>query len=554
MSRGWMSWRPRYRAFRVAAAAAVATVVVGSLAWIVTADSEDSAKYGGAAALLVAVVTLGFEIVTFLRQPEGVRPSIEELADDLAATVEDQWFDEAAARRLRDPHVLPLGWSLTERNVSDSLESITSVPSGGRVTAARFTGRIGDNFDEAIGQLAESFGSVPNRRLVVIGEPGAGKTVLALLLTLGLLRSRGRGEPVPVLLPASSWDPVTEPFDTWIARTLATSFYSGRADAVDRLLKRQLVLPIVDGLDEISENSRRVAIREINDSLYQGRAIVVTCRAVEYQDLVNGGAPRLRGASVVEVTPLSGNDVVAYLKAVQWPQGVSWAEVYALLQARSDSPLRAAMSTPLMVSMARMVFERLGGDPGELANEQRFSSRHAIEDHVTGLVIDAAYAPGTTRTRRGRWDSVKAKRWLAFLAQYLHQHRERELAWWSMSQRLLGAWVGLAIGVITGIAFMIVASVWLAIANQTDPGWSIYFGYIVPIGVVTVSNWHHDDRPSRLRDSGPEHGHLVRRDRPSPGSALVRQRRIVRPASIRFLGRFPHHGHPGGALSDHGRH
>jgi hypothetical protein len=41
---------------------------------------------------------------------------------------------------------------------------------------------------------------------VVLGEPAAGKSVVALLLTLGLLPD----EPVPVLLTVSSWNPHQE--------------------------------------------------------------------------------------------------------------------------------------------------------------------------------------------------------------------------------------------------------------------------------------------------------------------------------------------------------
>ncbi|WP_203934647.1 NACHT and WD40 repeat domain-containing protein [Virgisporangium ochraceum] len=444
-------------------------VAVGSLAWILTADAETSAKVAGAAALLVALLTLGLDIVSFLRQPDRDRPSVQELADDLAEIVRDQWLDEATARRLRDPHVLPLAWSLTTRNVGDSIESITGLAAGGRVTATRFAGRIGDNFEEAVDQLAQSFANLPTRRLVVLGEPGSGKTVLALLLTLGLLKTRTEGAAVPVMLSASTWDPVTERLSEWIARSLATSFYNGRTEVVRRLLGRRMILPIIDGLDEVSEHARRVAIREINDSLDQGSAIVVTCRAVEYQDLVRDGAPRLRGAPVVEVRRLAARDVAAYLGAVTWPPGTSWTSVVDRIESGADSALRAALSTPLIVSMVRMVYERLGGDPAELADEQRFDSRHAIEDHVTGLVIDAAYATAGSDSEPERWKAANARRWLTFLARYMHRYRERDLAWWLMSRRLLGAWVGPTIGVIGGVLLIMAASTWLLLVRNGKP-------------------------------------------------------------------------------------
>ncbi|MEU2718035.1 hypothetical protein [Streptomyces sp. NPDC007205] len=77
---------------------------------------------------------------------------------------------------------------------------------------------------------------MPNGRLVILGEPGSGKSVLAILLTLGLLKDRAPGGPLPVLLPASSWDPVRESLDDWIVRTLALPYYSGRPEIPRTLL------------------------------------------------------------------------------------------------------------------------------------------------------------------------------------------------------------------------------------------------------------------------------------------------------------------------------
>jgi hypothetical protein len=82
-----------------------------------------------------------------------------------------------------------------------------------RVLRMRLDGWLNGRFEEVIAQLAAGYARVPNRRLVVIGEPGSGKTVLAILLTLGLLRVCESGGPVPVLLPVSSWDPVRERLD-----------------------------------------------------------------------------------------------------------------------------------------------------------------------------------------------------------------------------------------------------------------------------------------------------------------------------------------------------
>ncbi|WP_320780864.1 hypothetical protein [Streptomyces sp. CRN 30] len=410
--------------------------------------------------ILLGILALAVAVADYLRGDSGPPLSPAAQADDLARTVEDQWSDEARARRLRDPCVLPLTWTAADPAVQSTAD---------RRVRLRLDGRLNGDFDSMTTQLAEGYRGLPAGRLVAVGEPGSGKTVLAILLALGLLGRRGAGEPVPVLLAASSWDPVSEPLDDWMVRTLADTYYRGRSDTPRALLDHGLLTPILDGLDEIPESARRGAVRAINHALGAERPIVVTCRAVEYGDVIAAGSPTLRRAPVVRVVPLAVADVVTYLRAVDWPDPTTrWDQVYGHLRtAPPDSPVRTALSTPLMVSLARLVHQRLGGSPAELLDLSRFDSRHAVEDHLLDRLIDAAYAPDRLPSGRPtgeppRWDTAEAHRWLTYLAQYLHRHRERDLAWWQMSQRLLSPWSAPVLGLVLGTTLMAVVTVWLS--------------------------------------------------------------------------------------------
>ncbi|GAB3890265.1 hypothetical protein GCM10029964_061500 [Kibdelosporangium lantanae] len=62
---------------------------------------------------------------------------------------------------------------------------------------------IGMPYRDDAGRLddvADLFVHLSSGRLAAAGEPGAGKTVLALRLTLALVERRATGDPVPVLL------------------------------------------------------------------------------------------------------------------------------------------------------------------------------------------------------------------------------------------------------------------------------------------------------------------------------------------------------------------
>lgn len=341
-----------------------AVVSVGAaLVWTTLANGLDEPT--DIVSMVAGVLSFVVSAAALYPRPERLVPDPGALADDLARVVDRQWREEVRARRLREPGVLPLTWSASTRGVSDVTNVVTRA---GRVLRVNLDGRLQGTLEEVTRRLATGYADVPSGRLVLLGEPGAGKTVLAVLLTLGLLDARRDGCPVPVLLSVSSWDPVCQALDDWTVDTLATAYYNGQVDIARTLLDRGLLLPVLDGLDEIPESARRSAIRGINHALGSDRPIVVTCRSAEYEDVIRGGAPVLLQAPVVEMQPVSVADVVAYLDDVVWPKGVDWRPVFKRLRPDPTdplaeawpTPLAEALSTPLMVSLARHNYGRCG--------------------------------------------------------------------------------------------------------------------------------------------------------------------------------------------------
>jgi WD40 repeat protein len=444
--------------------AVFAVALVGWGAWWLTRDLDNSAAWAGVTSLLCGLVQVLLSAADHLRRRERMRPDVDALAENLAQIISEQWLGEVNARQLRDPSVLPLSWS----NVGDG-----TTQSSGRLLRSQPDGRMDGRFDDVLGQLADRYSGIPSRRLVVLGEPGAGKTVLAILLTLGLLRRRSAGAPVPVLLAVSSWDPVRKRLDDWVVDTLADGYYGGQPDIPRRLMEHRLLVPVLDGLDEIPESARRGAVRALNHALGADRPVVVTCRTAEYVELFTDGAPTLRRAPVVRVLRVPADEVVRYLSRVDWPAGTEWEAVYADVRGDPDGPVASAFSTPLMLALARTVYQRLGGDPAELLDRGRFDCRHAVEDNLTDRVIDAAYAPDRlpsgelASADRPRWTAARARAWLTFLAVYLHQHRERDLVWWLLSQRLLSVWIAPAIAIVGGGAIMALVSVTSTIGAES---------------------------------------------------------------------------------------
>jgi NACHT domain len=409
----------------------------------------------GLAGLVVSAWSLRVAILE-LRQPPGVSGDdavrLDRAADALATAVSAQWEAEVGLRALRRPEPLRLRWSTSVRPIGDSPAVVAGTAIVGRVVQLRLHGDL----DE----VAEKFLALPHRRLVVLGEPGAGKTVLAMLLTLSLLERRQRqpDHAVPVLLSLSSWDPTAEHLHAWITRRLGEDYPALASPTYGAAAPQQLVttgriLPVLDGLDELPEPLGATVIREL-DRARADRPLVVTCRSQEYQQAVTAGGGVLAAAAVIELEPVTAAEAAAFLRAAA-PMPARWDQMAAHLHAHPDGELAAALSTPLMVALARTIYITPGRDPSELVDLARAGGQAAVERHLLDGFIPAAYAnpppaPDTPAPRLRRPPNPDlACRWLTLLAVHLRQHHTRDLAWWQLHRlvprRRMGPVVGNAV-------------------------------------------------------------------------------------------------------------
>ena len=102
-----------------------------------------------------------------------------------------------------------------------------------------------------LASVLEYYQSLSPGRLMVLGEPGAGKTVLVMELVIRLLEARlhDTGMPVPVLISAAAYESRLE-WGNWLAQHLAERFSIGD-EAAARLVRDGRILPVVDGVDEM---------------------------------------------------------------------------------------------------------------------------------------------------------------------------------------------------------------------------------------------------------------------------------------------------------------
>ena len=486
---------PSRRAFLLASLA-LGVSAVGLLIGLVANVASSRPRWPGAldylrthpwhslVALLAATAALGITgILLEHHRGDPARGDMTpgEIADQLAIAVHRQWAAEAAWRQLNDPYAMSVRWEPADPALVAEWRTIVTLAKSGpgwpaaspsKKWASR-PSRLAGSGNELIDVLAK----IPTGRLVLLGEPGTGKSILLVRLLLDILSRRQSGDPVPVLLPLASWNPHEEALSRWITRMLSidnpglAAPVSGgaRTSRAQALLEQGLFVLILDGLDEIPESVRGPAIARINDALRPATRLVVSSRTDAFRAAVRAGqtAVQIAGAPGVQLCSLDATVVSHYLKdSAGGPASAArWDNVMASFNMRPLPAVAQALTTPLMVMLARTIYNPRPGEelsaiphqPSELLDTAGFPTVTSIQNHLFDGFVAATYRPHPDPARHGKWTPAQAERFLHFLAVDLEarQRGTTDLAWWKLADAAPRNLAGLSVGTIAGLAALI---------------------------------------------------------------------------------------------------
>lgn len=385
--------------------------------------------------------------------PPVPTPELADVAASLAGEVRRRWRREEEQRRVHDPFPLPVRWEPVPSRLMDHPENIQRVQPGSSAPGLRLSGDVR--------VVAETYRSIVSGRLVVLGRAGSGKSSLAIRFALDLLsapESRGR---VPVIFSLGSWDPATTALrDFLVGRLLRDHPHLARrvtdsSTLASALVDADLILPVLDGFDEMAEHLRVPALTALNAT---SLPLFLTSRRDEYAAAVREAHTPLVWAAGIELTDLTVEDLADYLPradrrtARDGDDGGNggeggWEDVLQRLgngDVQESEPLAQALRTPLMVTLARAMYtEAPGRRPAELLDAVRFPTTDRLEEHLLAGFVPAVYRHRAAEHddaghRQRNRDPHQVQRWLGHLAQSMTQsvRGRQDLAWWRLGHTL----------------------------------------------------------------------------------------------------------------------
>jgi hypothetical protein len=450
---------------RVIPLVSAALTIVGSvIAYQLTAALGQSQSWAIVGAWMAAGI-----IVTYLlsrlqarsqeESPEALQERVSQLEPELRKQVQARSYGarrqliEAPLREL-DLDITPrLGWVRDPRLVEPAPLSEKEVA------------------DDIVAAFESS-----KRRMLIVGEPGSGKTIAAYSLIEYLDNTEG-DERLPLLVNLSAWE-AQEDFETFLVDYLCSSVgYEVHERAVaSAFIDSGRYSLILDGLDEIPLRLRQ-HFSERLDEFVRGLSgevgVIVTCRTQEYEELLAAHSTGLGLVQAVEIIPLTSEQLGSALAELA-KIDVDWETLLSQRHLEASQQARSVLSNPLFLNLA--VASRVR--PSQL---QESDDEHEVRDDVLEGYLDRALAD------QRQYKAEDARHYLTWIARFLNGNeispfglKTTDYTVFDLADltppdppRRYGLFGGLVVGLGIGLGFGVVGAPAFGQGFAAGSGWSL---------------------------------------------------------------------------------
>ncbi|MBV9386407.1 MAG: response regulator [Chroococcidiopsidaceae cyanobacterium CP_BM_ER_R8_30] len=243
------------------------------------------------------------------------------------------------------------------------------------------------------------------RTLLILGEPGAGKTTTLLELARDLITRAEQdvSQPIPVVFNLSSWLGEKQTIADWLVRELITKYQVPKEIGQTWIRKQQLLL-LLDGLDEVRAECREACILALNKFNQDcGPEIVVCSRIKDYEALSN----RLSFQGAIYLRSLTPEQVCHSLTSV----GPELAGLSALIQ--GDTALQDLAKSPLILNIMILAYRGVSAEDLPKTNLVEERRRHLLDTYVERMF--------KRRSVSQQYSEKQTRHWLIWLAQRMSQ-------------------------------------------------------------------------------------------------------------------------------------
>ena len=264
-------------------------------------------------------------------------------------------------------------------------------------------------------------------RLLILGEPGAGKTTELLTTAQRLVTEAtdNNNKPIPIILELSSWVPSTPIFE-WMGQQLQQTYGVSKRLAkplVCQWIEQAQILLLLDGLDELGHTHQLACIEMLDNFLtqYSDLSVIVCCRREEYEQ---GGQQLRQLKGAIYLQALSSGQIQRCLKDLELRQ--LWDNI------KAQPDLLALAHSPLFLTMLVVAYK---GQP--------IQNRRTVFDTYIRTRLHENKHRGTYGLRKGK--ILKQTRqyliWIRWLAYQMEERHETEFLIenlqpdWLMSRR-----------------------------------------------------------------------------------------------------------------------